>query len=290
MAQFAILRVLGMTPNDKKIVMTTPTRALCQQTYETLQSMFKSVYAHNNPYYNRLNIVMHTGETEASVHKLENATIIVSTPEMFASACRQPTTMINWTDRVRLVIFDEFHSIGSAQGSAYEELIAYLKNRNVRLIGLSATIQNWREVTVLFATKNHVASTVLFSEDYRPIKLMRHYVGVSTNAPIDGDQIVKAFMRTTRSIIRKLETSTTYTENSILCFVPTHKQTMELANMFLSELGTGLKILPPHYTQEEKQRLNNVHNSSVKRLLRIGIGIHHAGLCQYDRLFVGDVS
>ena len=286
MGQFAMLRILGSTPNNKKIVMTAPTLALCQQTYEALQSVFKSVYAPNNPYYQPLNIVIHTGESHASRHKLNYATIIISTPEKFASACRQPTIVSHWTDKVRLVIFDEFHLMGNGQGSSYEELIAYLKNRNVRLIGLSAAIPNWKVITTVFAKKNEVASVACFNEYFRPIKLMRHFVGVSTNVEIDGNRIIKAFMRTTRSIIRKHEKSPTYKENSILCFVQTEKQTEELAKMFLSEHGTGLTLDIPKFTKEENARLSGVQNSIVRNLLLSGIGIHHAGLQENDRTFV----
>ena len=128
-----------------------------------------------------------------------------------------------------------------------------------------------------------------YGEECRPIKLNRHYVGVEPNVEVDGDQIFKALMRTTRSIIRKMEVTPLYKENSILCFVQTRKQTQELANMFRSQLGTGLTIDKPVYTHGELQRLNNLMNQTVAQLLLLGIGIHHAGLQRGDRLFVEEM-
>ena len=163
MSQFAILRVLGHTRNNKKIVVIAPTCGVCQQKYKMMKEMFDNIYVPNTK---PLNIVIHAGESHCNAEKLNDATIIVMTPEKLLHAYRQQR-LIKWTDNVQLVIFDDLHLLGNERGRSYEELIAYMKNKGVRLIGLSSTVCNAQDVELLLAGENigGIIERILVAQD-----------------------------------------------------------------------------------------------------------------------------
>lgn len=99
----------------------------------------------------------------------------VFTAESFDSGLRRDSS---FTDRLACVCFDEAHLIGDgARGSAYESSIIRLSEGNARIVLLSGTLGNAREMAE-WLKRITGRDTALAVSDWRPVKLKVrfHYV------------------------------------------------------------------------------------------------------------------
>jgi pre-mRNA-splicing helicase BRR2 len=86
-------------------------------------------------------------------------------------------------EQVKLVIIDEIHLLSDTRGPVLESIIARTirqvetLQQQIRLVGLSATLPNYRDVgTVLRVRKEGL---FYFDQSYRPIPLEQRFIGVT---------------------------------------------------------------------------------------------------------------
>lgn len=174
--ELAICRLLHQAPGGSyKIVYMAPTKALCSERYHDWKDKFQSL---------DLSVKEVTGDSDlSSLHSVQNADIIVTTPEKWDSMTRK------WKDHVRLVhliklfLIDEVHILSKDRGATLEAVVSRMKSigAGIRFLALSATIPNSNDIaTWLGQNASSPAIPAIshhFGEEFRPVTLQRHICG-----------------------------------------------------------------------------------------------------------------
>lgn len=136
-----------------------------------------------------LNISIVTGDfrfTQRRVKELEEANLVVMTPEMLASKCRNHNSeKSKFLHDVSCVVFDESHLLTvPSRGDHIEVALMKLTeiNPNVRIVLLSATMPNVDEICG-WVSKITDRDTYFLESSYRPCPLSIHY-----ETYFDGDK------------------------------------------------------------------------------------------------------
>ena len=182
-ALMAILRVISEYMSDDgridtskfKIVYIAPMKALVAEITGNLSHRLKE-----------LNIVVKelTGDMHLTKAQIEETQIIVSTPEKWDIVTRKAGDRI-FTEQVRLMIIDEIHLLSDSRGPVLESLIARsirqseVSDEHVRIVGLSATLPNYRDVGATLRVSNPPNGLFYFDSSYRPVPLEQLFCGVT---------------------------------------------------------------------------------------------------------------
>jgi ATP-dependent RNA helicase HelY len=147
-AEYAIFRALK---ESAKVIYTTPLKALSNQKYHD----FLRVYGEES-------VGLVTGENTIN----DDAPIVVMTTEILRNLIYEDPARL---DLVRYVVLDEVHYIDDfPRGSVWEEIVIQAP-RSIKLVGLSATIGNYREIADWMAENRGGMETVF--HDVRPVEL-----------------------------------------------------------------------------------------------------------------------
>ncbi len=112
----------------KGVVYTSPIKALSNQKYRDFSNMFGK---------DKVGLI--TGDVSVN----ERASLLVMTTEIFRNWCFANPEML---DNITHVIFDELHYLDDIErGTAWEESIIFAP-QHVKLLGLSATVPNIKEL------------------------------------------------------------------------------------------------------------------------------------------------
>jgi len=88
-----------------------------------------------------------------------------------------------FVEKVKLIIIDEIHLLSDSRGPVLESIIARTirkteaSQQNTRIVGLSATLPNYRDVGACLRVKKE--GLFYFDQSYRPIPLEQRYIGVT---------------------------------------------------------------------------------------------------------------
>ncbi|HKV88241.1 MAG TPA: DEAD/DEAH box helicase [Candidatus Dormibacteraeota bacterium] len=147
-AEYAIFRALR---EGAKVLYTTPLKALSNQKYHD----FVREYGEST-------VGLVTGENTIQ----DEAPVVVMTTEILRNLIYEDPARL---DAVRYVVLDEVHYIDDfPRGSVWEEIVIQAP-RDIKLIGLSATIGNYQEVADWMAENRGGMETVF--HDVRPVEL-----------------------------------------------------------------------------------------------------------------------
>src|SRR5947207_12890169 len=92
-----------------------------------------------------------TGDRQMTKQQIAETQIIVTTPEKWDVITRKATDL-SYTNLVRLIIIDEIHLLHDDRGPVLESIVSRTIRKMeqtgdpVRLVGLSATLPNYRDV------------------------------------------------------------------------------------------------------------------------------------------------
>lgn len=132
-------------------------------------------------HFSDLNVEIVTGDfrfTEKRIKQIEAADIIVMTPEMLASRCRNHKSgKSNFLKDVKVVVFDESHLLTvPSRGDHIEVALMKLAdiNPDIRIVLLSATMPNVDEICGWLCELTG-RDTYYLKSDYRPCPLNIHY-------------------------------------------------------------------------------------------------------------------
>lgn len=162
-----------------KALYMPPLRAVASEKYQdwTTKNSSFGAYAMNGS----LNVSICTGDynlTPSRKAELDRSHIIVMTPEMLDSRSRRHHHEGNtWLTQIRTLVADELHLIGmNERGHRLESALMRFtrKNPDCRIVGLSATMPNVKEVAE-WLTKLNGKRTVILDSKWRPTQLNIHY-------------------------------------------------------------------------------------------------------------------
>lgn len=271
--------------NDKfKIIYIAPIKALVQEVVENFTRRLSIP-----PY--KLNVKEFTGDHQLDQRQISEAQIIVCTPEKWDIATRKSEDRL-YTKLVKLVIFDEIHLLHDERGATVEALVARIKRHKqlegepIRIIGLSATLPNYEDVSRFIAPDERLEdSTIYFDSTFRPIPLKQQYIAIS--------ETKKAF-RIMNEIVYDKVVERLVDKAQILIFVHSRPDTFKTADYIrckaLEEQKLGLFLSSESAVDKINEYSKSIRlNAKLKELLQFGIGVHSAALSKGERSCVEDL-
>lgn len=254
---------------NAKAIYTTPLRALSRQKALELQSKLKDK-----------KVVLSTGDYvnfEQIEEEIKDCDVLVCTYERLDSLTRKISEVPwfkEWLERVSWTIIDELHMLGEPKrGARLEGTIARLKliNPNIKIIGLSSSIPNVKEIAS-WLNAEYIKSS------WRPIPLRREIV-------LDhGIGFISMFKTKIQKIISE--------GGNILIFTTSRRDCVETAKMIRKFIQIPLK---DSERMELKKITDELKKQSMSRqildlcdLILHGVAYHHAGLPRFAREIVED--
>ena len=175
--EMAICRlVAGFSSGQYKIVYMAPTKSLCSERQRDWQPKFAAL---------DLQCAELTGDTDnAHLRSVQSASIVVTTPEKWDSMTRKWKDHARLMQLVKLFLIDEVHILKDARGATLEAVVSRMKSvgSNVRFVALSATVPNSEDIAIWLGKDANddlqPAVREKFGEEFRPVRLQKHVVGL----------------------------------------------------------------------------------------------------------------
>mmetsp|Transcript_35097 Transcript_35097/g.59441 ORF Transcript_35097/g.59441 Transcript_35097/m.59441 type:complete len:2046 (+) Transcript_35097:92-6229(+) len=275
--------VNGVLQKDQfKIVFVAPMKALAQ---EVVRKFSKRL----NPL--GLEIKELTGDMQLTKREIAETQILVTTPEKWDVITRKSGEAA-LMEQVKLLLFDEVHLLHEDRGPVIEILVARTlrkveaSQQMCRIVGISATLPNYADVAI-FLRVNPVSGLFYFGNEFRPVPLHQTYVGVTDSNAIRRKQKMNEIA------YDKMEKSLKDGEQ-VMVFVHSRKETQSLSEAFLEMFtqSDNLYLIDPDSTRKGyKEMANKVarsRNEPLKKLWKMGLGFHHAGMQRSDRGIIED--
>lgn len=179
--ELAICRTVSRYPDGQyKIVYQAPTKALCSERCRDWEKKFRPL---------GLACAELTGDTDmANLTSVQNATIIITTPEKWDSMTRKWKDHEKLMQLVRLFLIDEVHILKEDRGATLEAVVSRMKSigSQVRFVALSATVPNSDDIATWLGkdpNNQHIpAAREVFGESFRPVKLQKHVCGFQSQS------------------------------------------------------------------------------------------------------------
>ena len=263
-----------------KIIYIAPLKSLVQ---EMVGNFGKRLAVYN------LKVAELTGDMQLSREQIHETQVIVCTPEKWDIITRKSGDR-TYTQLVRLIIIDEIHLLHDERGPVLESIVTRtLRNmeatqEDVRLVGLSATLPNYKDVA-LFLRVNMQKGLFYFDSTFRPVPLEQQYIGITEK------KAVKRFQIMNELVYEKVMDNAG--KNQVLIFVHSRKETGKTArairDMCLEKETIGTLIKSTASMGILKNEAEQAKNLELKDLLPYGFAIHHAGMNRVDRTLVEDL-
>ncbi|KAI0200103.1 Sec63 Brl domain-containing protein [Astrocystis sublimbata] len=285
-AMLTILRELGKHRNPQtgdidldafKIVYIAPLKALVQEQVGNFGARLK-------PY--GITVSELTGDRQLTKQQVTETQIIVTTPEKWDVITRKATDL-TYTNLVRLIIIDEIHLLHDDRGPVLESIVSRTIRKTeqtgdlVRLVGLSATLPNYRDVAS-FLRVDPNKGLFHFDGSFRPCPLKQEFIGITEKKAIKQLKTMNDI--TYNKVIEHVGTH----HNQMLIFVHSRKETAKTARYIRDkalEMETINQIIKHDSGSREvlNEVANDVTDADLKDILPYGFGIHHAGMNRVDR-------
>ncbi|KAL1967159.1 hypothetical protein VTN77DRAFT_3450 [Rasamsonia byssochlamydoides] len=285
-AMLAILREIGKNRNpetgeimldDFKIVYIAPLKALVQEQVGNFGKRLE-------PY--GIKVSELTGDRQLTKQQIADTQIIVTTPEKWDIITRKATDT-SYTRLVRLIVIDEIHLLHDDRGPVIESIVSRTIRRveqtgePVRIVGLSATLPNYRDVAS-FLRVDPTRALFYFDASYRPCPLKQEFIGVTDK------KAIKQLKTMNDVCYNKVLEQVGQHRNQMLIFVHSRKETAKTARYIRDkavEMETIGQILRSDAASRAilAEEAESVDDPALKDLLPYGFGIHHAGMSLADR-------
>lgn len=287
-----ILREIGKNRNPEtgeinldgfKIVYIAPLKALVQEQVGNFGARLK-------PY--GIQVSELTGDRQLTKQQIADTQIIVTTPEKWDVITRKATDM-SYTNLVRLIIIDEIHLLHDDRGPVLESIVSRTIRKTeqtgdpVRLVGLSATLPNYRDVAS-FLRVDPLKGMFHFDGSFRPCPLRQEFIGITEKKAIKQLKTMNDITYT--KVLEHVGTN----RNQMIIFVHSRKETAKTARYVrdkaLEEETIGQILRSDAGSREAlSTEAESVNDRDLKDLLPYGFGIHHAGMTRPDRTSVEDL-
>lgn len=266
-----------------KVVYVAPLKALVQEQMREFQRRLTPTFG----------IIVNelTGDSRLTRQQLDETHIIVTTPEKWDIVTRKGSESL-YLNLTRLIILDEIHLLHDERGPVIESIVSRTVRQvekmqdNIRLVGLSATLPNYKDVAK-FLRVNFQKGLFFFDSSYRPCPLEQKFIGIKEKKAIKKLNAMNeaCYDRVYECLQNK---------HQVIIFVHSRKETFKTAKWLISKFVEEDKadmILKPGSGADKilKEEANNSDNKNLKEILGNGIGIHHAGLKKDERTVVEDL-
>lgn len=227
-----------------------------------------------------LKLVELTGDNTPDTRTIQDADIIVTTPEKWDGISRSWQTR-GYVRKVSLVIIDEIHLLAGDRGPILEIIVSRMNfiaastKSSVRLLGMSTACANATDLGNWLGVKEGLFN---FRHSVRPVPLELY---------IDGFPEVRGFCPLMQSMNRPtfLAIKNHSPDKPVIVFVPSRRQTRLTAKDLVNLCG--MEDNPRRFlTMDEDDlqlNLSRVKDDALKEAISFGIGLHHAGLVESDR-------
>ncbi|KRY35927.1 Activating signal cointegrator 1 complex subunit 3 [Trichinella spiralis] len=262
------------------IIYLTPMKALAAEVVRTLDYRLRCL---------KVTVKEMTGDVMPTARELENAQILVATPEKWDVITRKGNDGLLPATEVRLFIIDEVHLLHENRGAVIETLVARMLRQVsitqsvVRIVGLSATLPNYYDVAQ-FLHVNPTEGLFFFDSRFRPVPLTQIFIAVKgINKFILNKNMDMICYEQVHRLVKN--------GHQVMIFVHSRMATSRLATVLLelasqkghlADFRTGVPICPPFISRV----VENSTCPEFKRLFPDGFGIHHAGLLFRDRILI----
>ncbi|KAK4502972.1 hypothetical protein PRZ48_006399 [Zasmidium cellare] len=270
--ELAICRLInGFANGSFKVVYQAPTKSLCAERKKDWQAKFGPL---------DLQVAELTGDTDnAQLRSVQQASIIVTTPEKWDSITRKWKDHQKLMQTVKLFLIDEVHILKEDRGATLEAVVSRMKSvgSNVRFVALSATVPNSHDIATWLGkdpvTEQVPAPREKFGEEFRPVRLQKHVCGYHSNS---NDF---AFEKILNSKLTDVITKWSQ-RKPLMVFCATRKACAETAKLLANWWST--KGPRDRYWPAPRQRVV-VGDQQLRETVTAGVAFHHAGLSLDDR-------
>ena len=270
LAELATLK--HVLENGGKVIYLCPLRALAAEKYKDFKR-FQSL---------GVRIAITSGDYDSSDYYLPRYDIIISTNEKFDALLRHG---VSWIDEeVSLVIVDECHLLNDQhRGPTLEILLARLlmKNTNLQLIALSATIGNSDELAEWLGAE-------LVKSEWRPVPLKE---GIYCDDHIIySDFSTRDIPYKRKDLLINIALDSYNSQEQVLIFTSSRRSAVAAAKKIGLEIE---QFIGPREKKELLEKaaslITNIADPLSKQLVEImktGAAFHHAGLNSNQRAIV----
>lgn len=258
-----------------KIVYISPLKALVQEQVREFGEKLE-------PY--GIKVAELTGDRNLTKQQISETQMIITTPEKWDVITRKSSDT-SYTNLVKLIIIDEIHLLHDERGPVLESIVArtirheIATREAVRLVGLSATLPNYKDVA-RFLRVDPKKGLFFFDATFRPCPLAQCFIGITEK------KAIKRYQAMNDACYDKVMQYAG--QHQVIIFVHSRKETAKTARYLrdkAAEEGTLNKFLRSDAKASEilKAESEVVQNTDLKDLLPTGFAIHHAGLSRADR-------
>ncbi|KAK3903913.1 putative helicase [Staphylotrichum tortipilum] len=228
-----------------------------------------------------LKLVELTGDNTPDTRTIQDADIIITTPEKWDGISRSWQTR-GYVRKVSLVIIDEIHLLAGDRGPILEIIVSRMNyiasstKNAVRLLGMSTACANATDLGNWLGVKDE--GLFNFRHSVRPVPLELY---------IDGFPEVRGFCPLMQSMNRPtfLAILNHSPDKPVIVFVPSRRQTRLTAKDLINLCG--MEDNPRRFLSMDEDdlqlNLSRVKDDALKEAISFGIGLHHAGLVESDR-------
>ena len=291
-AMLTMLREIGKHRNpetgeimldDFKIIYIAPLKALVQ---EQVGNFGKRLQTYG------ITVSELTGDRQLTKQQIADTQVIVTTPEKWDVITRKATDS-SYTRLVRLIIIDEIHLLHDDRGPVLESIVSRQIRKieqtgePVRLVGLSATLPNYRDVAT-FLRVDLQKGLFHFDGSFRPCPLRQEFIGVTDKKPIKQLKTMNDVCYT------KVLEHVGKNQQQMLIFVHSRKETAKTAKFIRDkavEMETIGQIMRTDAASRQilAEEADAVNDANLKDIMPYGFGIHHAGMGVADRTSVQEL-
>ena len=274
-SELAIWNSLRTAPNGK-IVYISPLKALVKERLKDWSSKFASL---------GLRIVELSGDVTPDLCLLNKADIFICTPEKWDGISREWKKR-KYLQNISLVIIDEIHLLGTQRGPVLECIVSRLRlvsqtlNQSIRIVGLSTALANacdladWLGIT----EQSHYNGLFNFRPSVRPVPLTVFIEG------FPGIHYCPRMESMNKPCFNAILTHSP--QKPVIIFVSSRRQTKRTAEGLISYVVNTADSKRFLHVDEVFIGSLPIKDQFLRNSLLFGIGIHHAGLTESDRLTV----
>ncbi|KAG6094817.1 hypothetical protein E4U30_002989 [Claviceps sp. LM220 group G6] len=227
-----------------------------------------------------LKIVELTGDNTPDTRTIQDADIIITTPEKWDGISRSWQTR-GYVRQVSLVIIDEIHLLASDRGPILEIIVSRMNyissttQNKVRLLGMSTACANATDLGSWLGVEEGLFN---FKPSVRPVPLELF---------IDGFPDIRGFCPLMQSMNRPtfLAIKNHSPDKPVIVFVASRRQTRLTAKDLIN--FCGMEDNPRRFLRMDEEdlqlNLSRIKDDALKEAVNFGIGLHHAGLVESDR-------
>lgn len=264
---------------EAKIVYIAPLKALVKERLEDWGNRL------SRKHFLEFKCIELTGDSMATSEEINGASLYITTPEKW-DAITRGWRRKDFVKKVRLVIMDEIHLLGSDRGPVLEMLVSRLQRMQVveglkvRVVGLSTALANAVELSTWLGV-NPSIGLFNFRHAVRSVPLDVYISGFA------GQHYCPRMNSMNKSVYQAIQRHSP--TKPVLVFVSSRRQTRLTALdliKYCSLSSNPRQFLGSKGSWDAEDCLAQVQDSALKTALPFGIGIHHAGLVESDRVLV----